>query len=154
MLFSSADNWIQLLELHSSICFFFLAYPTCDFCLYLPLYPTICPISNVPKMDPLWLSSLRRFFFQLDRSSHLSSVLSAESHYSYVSLFFRRLIGSLRVCFTTCSMRQCDGLHWLCECVCASPSRFPNVSQRKPAVPGRLIMSEVNTPPDASDGWE
>ncbi len=42
-----------------------------------------------------------------------------------------------------------------CVSVCVRlPSRFPNVSQRKPAVPGRLIMSEVNTPPDASDGWE
>lgn len=48
---------------------------------------------------------------------------------------FRRLIGSLRVCFTcstcaTCSMRQCDGLHWLCECVCVSLT----LPQRQPAL--------------------
>lgn len=85
----------------SVIMLFVLSCPTCDFCLSSPLYPSIGlhPINNVPKVGLLWLSSRRRCF-QLDESSHLSSVSSATSHYSSVFPLFQAT--------------------WLAHCGCAS----------------------------------
>lgn len=55
-----------------------LAHPTCDFCLSSPLYPiiTFAKWACYPS-------------FQLDESSHLSSVSSPASHYSSVFLLFQ-----------------------------------------------------------------
>lgn len=139
----------------SVIMLFVLSCPTCDFCLSSSLYPSmgLHPINNAPKVGLLWLSSRRRSF-QLDESSHLSSVSSATSHYSSVFCLFQATW--LAHCGCASLPVQWDGHHWLCVClcvcVCVSLNVNPNVSQPKPAVPGRLIMSEVNTHPDASDG--